>query len=160
MHTLKRVVRAVNRFWSTLIAFAAGALLFASHVQWIEFNVQPQAGDIRPAMLAACVVIAGIALDWSRARQRKRLQSEIEEAKLRTLRATMRTVQHLVNTFLNDLILLEVEAANTLPQEMLDRLDDRVQDIAKQLKALGDVTSVREKRMGAEVGVDYAESND
>ncbi len=152
---VRLAVRLVNRGWATVIAIAVGIALLVSDFGWIEFTLEPRSSAVRPALLAGCILIAGLAMDWSRAWRRRRQLERIEEAKLRALRVTMRTVQHVVNTFLNDLILLEVEAANILPQEMLDRLDDRVQEIAEQLKALGDVKSVREKPLGGEWGVDY-----
>jgi hypothetical protein len=156
------VLRLINQLRSTLIATTAAVVVLPAHgINWIELKLNPLFDHVTPAALSGCVLIlVGVAMDWARAWRRKRYERDIETQKLQALQATMRTVQHVVNTFLNDLLLFEVQAAGVIPREMLDSLDDTVQQIARQLKAIGDVESVREKPLGGGVGIDYVKPDD
>jgi hypothetical protein len=154
-----RYVRLLLVFGSTLtailIAFALWRPIFG--LDWIELALKPLSATAKWEVFSGCAILVGLGMDCARALRRKRYRSEMEAQKLETLKVTMRTVQHIVNTFLNDLILLEIEAAHLLPQDVLDRLDDSVQQVAGKLKALGDVESVHEKPLGAGLGVEYLE---
>jgi hypothetical protein len=89
--------------------------------------------------------------------RRKRREAEIEAQKLRTLKATMRTVQDIVNNFLNNLLLFEMEAAAVMPLGSLEPLEQLIQETFRKLKSLGDIESVREKPLASGVGIDYTE---
>ena len=101
------------------------------------------------------LVVVGLAIDrvLSRQRRRRRHQAEIEAQKLRTLKATMRTVHDIVNNFLNSLILFELPANGDM-----DTIEELVQDTSEQLKALGDLDSVVEKSLAVGIGIEYPRS--
>ena len=82
--------------------------------------------------------------------------SNAEEQKLRVLKATMRTVHHIVNNFLNNLQLFRLEAEGLLSDESLELFDSLVQQTAADLKKLGDLDTVREKQMAGGIGIDWA----
>jgi hypothetical protein len=89
--------------------------------------------------------------------RRKQRQAEVEAQKLRTLKATMRTVQDIVNNFLNNLLLFEMEAQGKVAPHELDKLEDLARQTYDRLKSLADVESVRESPMGISPGIAYPE---
>lgn len=82
---------------------------------------------------------------------------KVQEERVKVLRATMRTVQDIVNNFLNNLQLfqLEAEEKNALEPESLVLLDSIIQDTATKLKKLGDLKSTPEKQIAGGVCIDY-----
>jgi hypothetical protein len=90
---------------------------------------------------------------------RKKL--EVQEERLKVLHATMRTVQDIVNNFLNNfqLFRLEAEEKNALEPESLLLIDSIIEETAAKLKKLGDLDSTREKQMVGGIGIDYEESS-
>ena len=85
----------------------------------------------------------------------KRLNNEIQLQRLRVFKATMRTVQDIVNNLLNGLQLVHLEAGGHVSAETLELVDRTIQEAAVKLKALGDLETVTEKEMGLGLGIDY-----
>jgi hypothetical protein len=85
----------------------------------------------------------------------KRLNDEIQLQRLRVFKATMRTVQDIVNNLLNSLQFVHLEAEAQLPPEMLTLVDRMIQEAAAKLKMLGDLETVKEKEMSMGPGIDY-----
>jgi PAS domain S-box-containing protein len=85
----------------------------------------------------------------------KRLNDEIHLQRLRVFKATMRTVQDIVNNLLNGLQLVHLEAEGHVSAETLELVDRTIQEAAVKLKALGDLETVTEKEMGLGLGIDY-----
>jgi hypothetical protein len=88
------------------------------------------------------------------ARQRAH-EAQLLEEQLRVVRVTMRTVQDIVNNGLNSLQLLRLEAEACVPPDRLAAFDAIIQDIAAQLKALGNVEVFEEKRMASGPGLAF-----
>jgi PAS domain S-box-containing protein len=84
-----------------------------------------------------------------------RLNEEIQLQRLRVFKATMRTVQGILNNFLNNLQLVHLQADGELPPEMLAVVDRLIQEAAAKLKALGDLETIKEKEMALGQGIDY-----
>ena len=85
----------------------------------------------------------------------KRLNDEIQLQRLRVFKATIRTVQDIVNNLLNGLQLVHLEAEGHVPAEVLELVDRSIQEAAVKLKALGDLETVTEKEMSSGLGIDY-----
>ncbi len=83
------------------------------------------------------------------------LNDEIQLQRLRVFRATMRTVQDIVNNLLNGLQLVHLEAEDQLPPDMQALIDQVIQEAAVKLKALGDLETVEEKEMAIGQGIEY-----
>jgi hypothetical protein len=96
-------------------------------------------------VVAVALIFVGITIDMSKRRGRR--QAEIKEQRLRVLKATMRTVQDIVNNFLSNVQLFRMGAEGALPEEILKQFDGIVEEAAKQIRALGNVDEVNEKRM-------------
>jgi len=75
--------------------------------------------------------------------------------RLRVFKATMRTVQDIVNNLLNGLQLVHLEAEDHVSAETRELVDRTIQEAAVKLKALGDLETVTEKEMGLGLGIDY-----
>ena len=83
---------------------------------------------------------------------------ELQEQRLRVLRATMSTVQDIVNNFLNNLSLfrLEAEDRGALSENSLQTMDALIQETSAKLNALGEPQGTPEKPMaGGLVGIDF-----
>jgi PAS domain S-box-containing protein len=87
-----------------------------------------------------------------------RLNDEIQLQRLRVFKATMRTVQDIVNNLLNSLQLAHHEVEGQVPDETLTLVDRMIQQAAARLKSLGDLETVREKEMVIGLGIVYPDS--
>jgi PAS domain S-box-containing protein len=83
------------------------------------------------------------------------LNDEIQLQRLRVFRATMRTVQDIVNNLLNVLQIVHIEAQGQLPAEIQTLIDQAIQEAAVKLKTLGNLETVKEKEMVSGPGIDY-----
>ncbi|MFC1503356.1 hypothetical protein ACFL53_03260 [Pseudomonadota bacterium] len=92
---------------------------------------------------------------------RNKHKLEVQEERVKVLRATMKTVHEIVNNFLNNLLLfrLEAEEKNALEPESLALMDSIIQDTATKLKKLSDFDSTPEKQIAGSTGIDYEESS-
>ena len=88
-----------------------------------------------------------------------RLNDEIQLQRLRVFKATMRTVQDIVNNLLNGFQLVRLEAGSQLPAEMLTLIDQMIEEASGKLKALGDLETVNEKEMAVGLGIEYPGSS-
>ena len=79
----------------------------------------------------------------------------IEEEKLSTVQATMRTVQDIVGNALNhlELVRIEAEQAGTLNQQSLDEIDKIISDTSGELGKLVTIRRVRTKELSSGVEV-------
>jgi hypothetical protein len=102
------------------------------------------------------LIFAGLAVDRVLSYRKRRHQAQIEAQKLRTLQATMRTVQDIVNNFLNNMQLVELEAGDALSPETVELLETIKRETADKLKALGDLASPQETEMASGMGIDYS----
>ena len=103
---------------------------------------------------AFVLIVVGLVIDQLRERRVARRRAEIEEQRLRVLKATMRTVQDIVNNFLNNMQLFRMEAEDgPLSVESLKLFDDLINETAEKLKALGDSESVVECKMASGIGI-------
>jgi hypothetical protein len=105
-------------------------------------------------LVGFALLSAGVMVDKWRLRKRRRL--EMAQERLEVLHATMRTVQDIVNNFMNNIQFFRMEAEGALPEEKLKQLDAVIEQAAKQIRALGSVDEVREKQMASGVGIEYA----
>ena len=79
----------------------------------------------------------------------------MEGQRLKIFRATMTTVQDIVNNFLSNMMLIRLEAEDRLSEETLALFDQLIQDAATELKLLGDLETIREKEMAIGTGIEY-----
>ena len=85
----------------------------------------------------------------------KHLNDEIQLQRQRVFKATMRTVQDIVNNLLNGLQLAHLEAEGQLPADLQALIERVIQEAAVKLKTLGDLETVKEKAMPIGTGIDY-----
>ncbi|PSJ17776.1 hypothetical protein C7H79_06500 [Nitrosomonas supralitoralis] len=87
-----------------------------------------------------------------------RIETEIQQEKLKMLKATMRTVHDIIGNFLNNLhfFKLEIDRNSTLSAESIKKLDQLTQETTQRLDKLASVDEIREKKMAGDmVGIDY-----
>ena len=102
------------------------------------------------------LVFTGIVIDHRRAQRRLELDVQIQANRLRVLKATMRTVQDIVNNFLNNMQLIELEAGDALSQQTVTLLETITHETSGKLKALGNLQSTPEVEMASGLGIDYS----
>lgn len=64
----------------------------------------------------------------------------------------MRTVQDIVNNFLNNLMLFEIPAKD---DGSSDTMEELIQHTSQQLRSLGNVESVVEETLAVGIGIEY-----
>jgi len=82
-------------------------------------------------------------------------QANVQAERLRILKATMRTVQEIVNNALMSLYEFRGEAEPHVAPESLERFDRIIAETAAKLTALGDLEHITETQMTMGPGIDY-----
>ncbi|NAX24854.1 hypothetical protein CAG64_05065 [Vibrio sp. V38_P2S17PM301] len=92
---------------------------------------------------------------------RNKHKLEVQEERVKVLRATMRTVHDIVNNFLNNLQLFQMEARekNALSPESFVLMESIIEDTSIKLKKLGDLNSTPEIQMASGTGIDYEKAS-
>jgi hypothetical protein len=164
--SLHRTLSAIHwplREWpATFIgAFLALNLVLAAWVgdfDFIKLHLtlldRIQKHQIDDFVVAFVLIFVGLAFDGWVSEQRKLRQAEIEEQRLKVLRATMRTVQDVMNNFLNQMQLFRLEADSVLPEESLEAFDELIEQASGKLKALGNLDEAREIQMATGTGIE------
>ena len=119
----------------------------------VELTISAIVSDEKARMFTG--VLRDITSRQKVATELRRLNDEIQLQRLRVFKATMRTVQDIVNNLLNGLQLVHLEAEGHVPAETLELVDRTIQEAAVKLKALGDLETVTEKEIGFGLGIDY-----
>ena len=118
--------KTIIRFPTTFVGLIIASILVLSallgndlvklDLKFIESIQQHEVDDILTAFL---IILVSLIIDEIRIARAHRREAETMEAKLRTLKATMRTVQDLVNNCLNGLQLFRLEAEEAVPADSL-----------------------------------------
>jgi PAS domain S-box-containing protein len=123
-------------------------------VRWLR-----SAGRVHLGENGEPVRAVGISLDVTERERAQsefaRLNDEIQRQRLRVFKATMTTVQDIVNNLLNGFQFVRLEAEGQLPAAMLTLIDQMIQEASLKLKTLGDLETVEEKGMAMGLGIDY-----
>jgi hypothetical protein len=123
------------REWAvTIVAFVLALTLVLTAAltdfDFIKLNLSLLNGieknQIDDVLVGFGILFAAVTVDRSLSQRRKRRQVEMTEARLRVLKATMRTVQDIVNNFLNNTQQFRWEAEKALPEATLSALDDLI----------------------------------
>jgi len=133
-------------FEKDIFDYLQGILEYLEHLEIDEF------------LIAGVSISAGLLVDLLLNKRQKERYIELQEQRLRVLKATMRTVQDIVNNFLNNLSLfrLEAEDKGALSESSLQMMDSLLQETSGKLNALGELQATPEKPMaGGMVGIDY-----
>ena len=155
------------RLWrATLIAsgLALGLVLTAhvTKIDLVKLDLRVletiERHEIDDIFSGLCLVLLALPVDL--AYRRKRQKAELEAQKLRTLQATMRTVHGIVNKFLDDLLLFELEVQHKVPSRSLDRLDELIRDTHEKLKTLAEVRSVPERSLAPGTSIELPQMSE
>jgi|SoiMethySBSTD1v2_1073268.scaffolds.fasta_scaffold195590_3 hypothetical protein len=113
--------------------------------------------EVDDLLTAFLLIGVGLVVDHLVYSQRRKRDRQLQEHRLRVLKATMRTVQDIVNNCLNSLQLFRLEAEDVLSPESLALFDQLIRETAAKLTALGDLEATPERLMASGIGISYPE---
>lgn len=129
------------------------------HVEFFARDTQP-VHKWDEVVLALALIAGGFAIDRAsavralrRAAEHDRREAARQAERLEVLRATMRTVQDIVNNFLTSVQWVAAEGEGVMAPETLELLNAAVWDTAAKIKALGDLERVDEQQMATGSGI-------
>ena len=130
-----------------VLSLAFGIDIFEATLELLQKHEHVEADEI----VLATVMLA----DLVRIRRRRDHELEVQRQRLRVLKATMRTVQDIVNNALNGLVLmrLEGESGKPLDRESLRLMDSIIYETSQKLKELGDLDDTPEKEIDSGITV-------
>jgi hypothetical protein len=137
-----------------VLSASLGNDLVKLDLKFIESIQQHEADDILTAFL---IILVSLIIDEIRIARAHRREAETIEAKLRTLKATMRTVQDLVNNCLNGLQLFRLEAEEAVPADSLRMFDCLISETATKINKIADLDWVQEVQQASGPGINYTE---
>ena len=144
---------------TSLLAAAIVAAAFLGDVDLIQWNTKLleriEVHEVDDIVAACLAIFFGVLADYLIAIRSNRRQADIQAQRLHVLRATMRTVQDIVNNALNGMQILRLDGDGVLPKESLDLFDTTIAETASKLKALGDLQGTPERQMASGVGIDF-----
>jgi hypothetical protein len=150
----------------SLIALALALGMYATAIIWrinyfeglLAGLARLEAYQLDELLLALAVLLPGVLADFLVLKFRRRRQREVERQRLKVLKATMNTVQDIVNNFLNSMQYFRflAEKGNVLDPKVLAMLDDLIFDTSAKLTALAELESTPERKVGEDVVlIDY-----
>lgn len=89
--------------------------------------------------LAIIFILSGLILDYNTAQLK--YHTEIQKQKLYTIQATVQNARHIVNDFLHNIQLIDVEASNHLSDESRLLLNEIITDASKRMNGLDELTA-------------------
>lgn len=111
--------------------------------------------DSRGQIVAASAIIRDITERKQTEAELNRVRAEIESQRQHIFRATMTTVHHIVNNALSSLQLVRLQVDVRLTPDERALFDTFIQNTTVELKALGDLQTVRERDFAIGAGIDY-----
>ena len=135
---------------TTAIGLVAYVILLIADLDLIERVVvilqSFEQYEVDELLILVVIPLSGLAYDLITNNRLKKHQIEVQQQRLRVLKATMRTVHHIVNNFLNNLqiIRMESERSQALPPKSLEKMDAMIQQTTTKLKILGDLDGTPE----------------
>ena len=135
-----------------VLSLAFDVDFFEATLELLRNHEHAEADEI---VIAAVLTAAGLIADLVRMRLRRDHELEVQRQRLRVLKATMRTVQDIVNNALNGLVLmqLEGESGKPLDRESLRLMDSIIYETSQKLKELGDLDDTPEKEIDSGITV-------
>lgn len=132
-------------FRNTGIALVLSILVYltslASHVEVFEFLIEfledMEVYELDEILMGGLLCLVGIVTDFVRIRNERKKIIEIQTQRLQTLKATMVTVQDIVNNALNGLQILRIKSkSRSLSSEELKMFDAIVFETVEKIKEL------------------------
>jgi hypothetical protein len=116
---------------------------------WLVDVLKPHVVDDLTAALA--LVFIGFGIDHQR--EKRQLELNAQADRIAVLKATMRTVQDIVNNYLNNMLLVQLEAGHALSPETAVLLERITRETSAKLTVLGDLDCVPEMEMAIGLGI-------
>jgi PAS domain S-box-containing protein len=126
----------------------------AGKARWIHTTKVPYR-DERGEIIGVLGVFEDITERKRAEAEHEHFNDEIQLQRLRVFKATVRTVQDIVNNLLNGLQLAHLEGEAQERGEAQALVDQVIQEAAVKLRLLGDLEMVKEKETAMGLGIDY-----
>ena len=85
-------------------------------------------------------------------------EAQLQGERLHVVQVTMRTVHGIVNTFLTQLQMFQLDAEGVVPEASVAMLEAAIRETSAKLKALGEMEVFAEKDLGSGPGLDVKEA--
>ncbi len=154
---MKTIREFACEYRATCACVALGAAIYALSLAFdidiferlFELLRTHEHAEADEAVVAGVLVAFGAIADLLRAQRRRKRELEIQQQRLRVLKATMTTVHDIVNNAFNGLVLvrLEGESGKPLNRESLRLMDSIIQETSRKLKELGNLDDTPEKKV-------------
>ena len=160
---MKTIRTFVREYRTTCVCALLGAAIYVLSLAFdidifealLELLRRCEHAEADEIVIAGVLTAGGLIADLVRMRMRRDHELEVQRQRLRVLKATMRTVQDIVNNALNGLVLmrLEGESGKPLDRESLRLMDSIIYETSQKLKELGDLDDTPEKEIDSGITV-------
>jgi hypothetical protein len=154
---MKTIRTFVREYRTTCVCALLGAAIYVLSLAFdidifealLELLRRCEHAEADEIVIAGVLTAGGLIADLVRMRMRRDHELEVQRQRLRVLKATMRTVQDIVNNALNGLVLmrLEGESGKPLDRESLRLMDSIIYETSQKLKELGDLDDTPEREI-------------
>jgi hypothetical protein len=164
-------MKILRRYRITVVAALVGIILAAAafaNINVFDVNLpvfdRIHKNEVDELALAVLLIAGALCLELFLQRKKTKRQAEIlaslheaeiQDQRLRVLKATMRTVEHIVINFLQGLELFRRHGDRAMPAASLTALDDLIDDTVSKIRVLGNLEHTAEKEMAMGAGIDY-----
>jgi len=121
----------------------------------IMYLNQKQFFHTEEVAFSVVLLIVALLIDQFRNVRRTRRKRRLEQERLNTARATMATMNDLVNNFLNNILLvqMEIEKKEPLSDETIKMLNDMTSKLTADMKRINDIDVVTERNLSNKFNV-------
>lgn len=143
---------------AAVLAATLVILAVVCHIDVVKWDVAVidliERHEVDDLFTAMGLVVVGLLADYALVERRKAAQRDAQ--RLQVFKATMRTVQEIVNNFLNSFHLLRIDNEDVLRPQTLAMFDRLIEETAVKLRTLRDLEATPEKQLaGGFIGIDY-----
>jgi hypothetical protein len=152
-----------NRRVTAVASVLAAAFVATAWFTPVDLKLDPHVlngvnkNGIVDVLMGFGLVLIGLVVDRMVSGRRNRHLAEIEAERLRTFKTTMRSVQDVMNDFLDNILRFEMEQKTALPSGTLNQLEDLTQQAFQKLRALGEAAIACDAVLATGPGIAFAD---
>jgi len=145
----------IQRYKLTILGMAV-ALLIPAIADWCEtepfevvvrFLKSAERYELDEFFIGFFIFLCFLVVDLLRRQKQQKMEKKIEKEKITIYTAMLSSAHHILNNFLNQMLLFKITAENTpgFDQHILSLFDTVMDEADQQIKKLGDITEIDEE---------------